>query len=185
LSERYSVHKDRRHGTYTSFYGNGNIEERSFYIEGVLVGLVETFYLDNSPDTVCYYNENGNLQGEFKSYYANGNVKMTARHVDGKFEGNTVQFHYNGQIRVNCSYKNGLLEGANLLYDSTGILVERTMYKDGKRILEFPTKKGTCVLCGEDETDLRILPCKHEVCACIDDWLREKNKCPFDMIEFI
>lgn len=74
--------------------------------------VVRTYYDDNSYDVYeKYYVIYGRIEGQYKSYYKNGQIK---------------------QIKQICEYENNLLHGQSQLYDENGQLREISNYKYGQ-----------------------------------------------------
>lgn len=64
----------------------------------------------------------GKLDGEYKSYFKNGNQKMVCRYQEGKLDGDYKSFFKNGNQKVVCRYNNGKLMGEYFEYYETGVL---------------------------------------------------------------
>ena len=56
---------------------------------------------------------------------------------DGKFDGEWVTYYNNGQLFEKGEYKDGKEEGEWVIYSRNGLLITKGEYKDGKRIGEW------------------------------------------------
>ena len=96
----------QRHGTYKSYFENG--QKR------------------------CDYNyESGKLNGEIKEYHVGGNLKLKTQYKNGEIGGVYKSYYENGQIEKNCNYINGKFDGLYKSYYEKGNLKYKTKYKEG------------------------------------------------------
>ncbi|MDO3696063.1 hypothetical protein QVZ41_14515 [Wenyingzhuangia sp. chi5] len=78
-----------------------------------------------------YYN--GQLQGESKEYYLNGDLKEITEYSRNMKHGKYILYNENGQIIIEGNYKNKLKEGKWKYYDKdSGKLTKTTDFKFGK-----------------------------------------------------
>lgn len=103
---------DKRHGEYTSFFNNGQINVRAFY-------------------------KGGNLDGEYKSHFENGQLKTHAFYQNGKLHGPYRSFNNKGRPHKSAEYVNGVYNGLVAEYDKWGWPKYFIMYKNGIRDGEF------------------------------------------------
>ncbi|MEO1516295.1 MAG: hypothetical protein AAFV95_14830 [Bacteroidota bacterium] len=82
-----------------------------FFKTGVL--KKEFCYLNNDEDV---------LDGEFKEYYRNGNVKSVTQYYRGVKNGLEKYYYENGNVEQQINCVDGKREGELLAYDSTGHL---------------------------------------------------------------
>jgi antitoxin component YwqK of YwqJK toxin-antitoxin module len=93
LSEKYYEVNGKKEGVYKMYYENGQLKEMNNYIDGNIIEY-KLYYnngcklSDNTEDSfgqlymVCNY-VNGKLEGEFKSYYSDGQLKEIYNFIDG------------------------------------------------------------------------------------------------------
>ncbi len=62
----------KREGEYNTYYENGNIKEKGYYINGL-------------------------IEGEYNTYYENGNIYIRCLYKNGKIK-NIIEYDYNGNI---------------------------------------------------------------------------------------
>lgn len=111
-------------------------------------GFVEQFYVD----------EEDVRQGDYISFYPEGNVCMKCSFQDGliegvcevyhknqalytrytchenRFDGLYEQFYEDGKPAIRCFYKKGVLDGICEIYDGDGCVSEWYVYKDGQKL---------------------------------------------------
>ena len=63
-----------RHGSYKSYFINGQIEVDCNYINGELDGIYKSYFINGQIKKDCNY-INGKRHGFYKTYYDNGNLK--------------------------------------------------------------------------------------------------------------
>ena len=94
-------------------------------------GVVTTFHKDSCKDEwYCscsekegtnihqkYFKMSGKIEGEYISYWANGNVYSKCVYQNGKIEGERISYHLNGNVEIKCTYQNGKLEGEYISYN--------------------------------------------------------------------
>ncbi|MAX13759.1 MAG: hypothetical protein CMG11_06940, partial [Candidatus Marinimicrobia bacterium] len=116
-----------------STYEVGHLEN------GVLQGLYEIYYIGD------YWNEykgnlksrrvykNGELVGQWISYYEDGQIEEQGNYKDGSQDGEWITYYEDGQIQEQANYKNGNLNGEWLFYYPDGQIEEQGNYKNGRQ----------------------------------------------------
>ena len=84
----------------------------------------------NQIMTEEFYNENGKLEGERKTYYLSGKLAENAMYKNGVFDGESLWYSEAGQLIRVFNYKNGALNGVSKSYDSKGNIELEGIYKD-------------------------------------------------------
>ena len=87
----------------------GQIIAKSFYKNGLLNGVYQTWYNNGQQECYCYC-INNRLEGEYKSWYDNGKI------LEQSF------------------YENGIKEGLTKKWDKDGFLLSSKVYKNGERM---------------------------------------------------
>lgn len=82
------------------------------------------------------------VEGEFITYYCNGQIKSKESHTKGKRNGEYLSYFDNGQIEKKYNYINGKLDGESLYYskgwqDAPHALKTKENYINGKKDGEF------------------------------------------------
>ncbi len=88
LAKIFQVKDKKFVGQYYKYYANGQLLEKSNYVNGELQGLYTTFYQNGQMKDSCDYQiqkswEEGNKIGISKTWYENGQVK-TVQNFDKK-----------------------------------------------------------------------------------------------------
>ena len=102
----------KRHGSYKSYYENGQIKIYSNYINGV-------------------------LDGSYRHYYENGQIEVDRNYINGELDGIYKSYYENGQIKLDCNGKNGEIEGVYKSYYESGNLKNQFNYKNGSKVGQF------------------------------------------------
>ncbi|WP_152286754.1 toxin-antitoxin system YwqK family antitoxin [Flavicella marina] len=68
--------------------------------------------------------EDGDHQGEWRTYYENGQLTIIGKWNYGKRDGEWKKYHENGKLESIGKYKNGKTVGEWKLYDKNGKLIE-------------------------------------------------------------
>ena len=123
-------------GIYTSYYANGEVQEKAEYKSGKLDGYSVRFYPNGSIKSQGYFKED-NAQGQWEYYY-----------VDGTLQEKNY-FHKGNLINEQYAYGADGKKTKTLIYNSEGELKKEIYFKsDGsvKQIFEFPLAPGKIVL---------------------------------------
>jgi antitoxin component YwqK of YwqJK toxin-antitoxin module/Tfp pilus assembly protein PilF len=156
-------------GAFVRYYANGQVEERGTYRLDHTEGPVSGFYPDGTPEgdvtmaagkqqgpVVRYFAgpgkqvqfrsdmEQGELNGAYTSYHANGKVNETGTYLKGKRTGPWKTFYADGKLSVESTFdKEGKLHGAFRDYDVDGVLYNEITYDhDRVRKTVFFDKQG-------------------------------------------
>lgn len=149
-----SMRSNVLHGTYTSFYKNGNTKTVGQYLENVSYGFWE-FYYENGEMRMTgslkdgkneglweYYYENGqksmggdiyggSRQGPWKMFYQSGSLKSEGIFKDGKKQENWKYYYEKGGLQAVAEYADGI--GLYEEYYSTGNIKTTGVKKDGQK----------------------------------------------------
>jgi len=81
-----------------------------------------------------YYEIDGKLDGEYKSWHRNGQLCFRCYYKDGQLDGEYKEWHDNGQLGVRSLYKCGERNGEYKYWNNHGELWNHWYYKDGVKI---------------------------------------------------
>lgn len=93
-------------------------------------------YYQNGTDkllSVEHYNKNGELHGERKVFYKNGELAEEEHYVNGQLDGISKWYAENGVVLKAFTYKNDELHGISKYYNFKGDLLIEGKYKNGKK----------------------------------------------------
>lgn len=140
----YEVRKNafQRNGFWYDEYNNlisGKVKFDSSLIRGeynVINGLENGPFVNYRGNTVEIEGtyKDGKLDGLYKSYYENGNLKREENYKDGELDGIAKWYHENGNIGEEKNYKNGKLDGGWKIYYENGNLKREGIVNNGKDI---------------------------------------------------
>ena len=89
----------------------------------------------NNGQLEChYFYKDGKLHGEYKSWYNNGQPGSHYFYKDGKLRGEYKSWYDNGQPGSHYFYKNGRLHGEYKNWHDNGQLERHCFYKGGKQV---------------------------------------------------
>ena len=115
------------------FTGDVVGKEQGKISKGKREGEYLTYYENGQLKYKSNYKE-GVLEGEWLYYHDNGQLRFKENYKDGKLEGEWLYYHDNGQLRFKRNWKDGKKEGEWLYYHETGQLETTEIYKDGELI---------------------------------------------------
>jgi hypothetical protein len=94
--------------------------------------LIPSFFLYRFLRNLTKDEKNGD--GEFYTYYDNGQLKKKANYVSGKLNGELLIYNENGNLTHKQNFKNGKFNGEVIEYDIKGEVKFRENYKHGKKL---------------------------------------------------
>ena len=146
----------RKEGNSLYYYPTGELKLIEYYKNGKKQGLSREFSKDSTLITVVQYKDNyvidrervnrtdeeGNKQGTFREYYANGRVKKEEHYLDNQLHGYYREFDGRGDLVLALRYERGKIveeideDLKELLdmkstYDEEGRLIFTGGYKNG------------------------------------------------------
>ena len=68
------------------------------------------------------------LEGEYVSYFSNGQVKTETTYAGNVVNGAFKEYDEEGRLRVSGQYENGIKEGTWFSYDVSGKIVSKEKY---------------------------------------------------------
>ncbi|MBI3509291.1 MAG: tetratricopeptide repeat protein [Bacteroidetes bacterium] len=77
------------------------------------------------------YNAQGNREGEWNTYYRNGQLMEKATYVNGLKEGPSEQYHENGLLAFKCTYTKDMVDGEYTTYAIHGGIKEKASMNKG------------------------------------------------------
>jgi len=118
-------------GILLEYHENGQLLQKSKFIEGKLNGSSEMYY-ENGQLLGRETYKNGILNGSSEMYYKNGQLLIKGNFVDGKPNDLVEMYQENGQLSAIGTYKNGKLNGSSEMYYENGQILYKGIYEDGK-----------------------------------------------------
>lgn len=113
--------------------------------KGQKQGVFKSFYEDSDQLKTEGEYLNDLKHGYFREYSPKGILLSTTKYELGQVIENAEElenleikttYHRNGQISTLRSYRNGILEGVSKNYDSSGVIVNSKIYRNGKLLGE-------------------------------------------------
>ena len=74
----------------------------------------------------------GIKNGEYKTYYDNGNIETVVNYKNDKLNGESKSYYENGQIKGEINYKGGKKDGISKSYSENGQLISVETFYEGK-----------------------------------------------------
>lgn len=88
----------QRHGTYKSYFENGQISEDSNYEFGKLHGYYKEYHVNGNLKNLTQFKE-GIQYGETKRFYDNGNKYREFNLINNEYEGEIKEYFKNGNLK--------------------------------------------------------------------------------------
>ncbi|WP_391593490.1 toxin-antitoxin system YwqK family antitoxin [Winogradskyella sp.] len=85
------------------------------------------------PMIIEHFNTEGQLDGEKKTLYKNGQVAELVHYKNGKLNGEALWYTENNQLLKKAEYKDGLLNGLTINYDASGNITSTGPYLEDRK----------------------------------------------------
>lgn len=116
-------------GTYVEFDTIGNAQTVKNYQDGILNGLMFTYYENGNLLKVSNY-ANGVRDGEEVEFYTNGNSRTIRNYKNDMLNGNGYDFDEFGRLTLSAEYINNAKNGTEIRI-SNGIVTNENTYSNG------------------------------------------------------
>ncbi len=123
--------KGKEDGPSVEYNDTGLTVAKGEYIEGEKEGPWNYQYGDFKEEGSY---KDGQQDGEWKSWYKNGELSFEGRYVNGLEDGKHVWYHDNGKVREEGKYILGSREGVWKKYDPEGLEAIEITYENNKEI---------------------------------------------------
>jgi antitoxin component YwqK of YwqJK toxin-antitoxin module len=135
LQEKSMYVDGKQQGYYIKYYYNGNRELSKTMKDGIMVDSCFYYYPTGQVSTSMYFNENGDLEGEYKSYYRSGQLRERATYVghDNLRDGKVISFYEDGQVESEGQYDEGAKVGRWTYYRTDGEIDHEMEYGNKDR----------------------------------------------------
>ncbi|MBF5059556.1 hypothetical protein NEPTK9_001070 [Candidatus Neptunochlamydia vexilliferae] len=130
--------KGRKVGKHWRKHENGTMAYLAVYSrKGQQKGPIREF--DENGQKVAEYsqNEEGKLEGPYKSWFPDGALQNDCHYASGQFEGEQKQYYPSGQIKLFGHYKNKVRDGLFEQWYEDGNPALRAVFKEGNKDGEF------------------------------------------------
>ncbi|MAD61168.1 MAG: hypothetical protein CMH49_06625 [Myxococcales bacterium] len=127
--------KKVKHGPHTKWYPKSEFKqfERN-YNNDILDGLYKEWYSNGQLKVQATYS-NGQLEGSFNKYYSNGNKRVEGRYAENVRVSVYKEYYKNGKLKLSYNYSPiGKFEGKQVRYRMNGFPLSEYTYYEGKLI---------------------------------------------------
>ena len=130
--------QEKRDSTWKFFDQDGNLRSEEYYQNGKHEGTTRVYFDDGSvAELVTYHNDVKN--GPWKRYYKDGKLQMDANVVEGiKYQGQFTTYYPNGNKETDGLYIDGERDSTWYFYNENGSVYTVRYYTNGKVIKEYP-----------------------------------------------
>lgn len=125
----YTYHRKLFSGYMIQQEKDGRIVYKLPIMNGRENGLALAWYNTGEKLLERFY-EDGEIEGQFKQWWPNGNFRYVFNYKNGQFNGTQTVFFPNGTTRQKSNYLSGKEEGLQQAWDSTGQLISNYTIKN-------------------------------------------------------
>jgi antitoxin component YwqK of YwqJK toxin-antitoxin module len=123
-----------KNGVFKTWYDNGQLHDSAFFKNDSLVGIAISYYSNGNKNSLNYYNEKHELDGESFFWYENGVLGGKSSYVNGKLHGDDFIYYENGRKKEISKYNLGVLDGLRIYFKDNGDTLKQEFFKNGKLI---------------------------------------------------
>lgn len=123
--------KGKEDGSAVEYNDTGLVVAKGEFIEGEKEGLWNYQYGDFREEGSY---KDGQQDGEWKSWYKNGELSFEGKYINGLEDGKHVWYYDNGKVREEGKYILGSREGVWKKYDPEGLEAIEITYENNKEI---------------------------------------------------
>ena len=113
-------------------------------------GIYKVYYPDGEVKMEVQ-SKNGKPNGEGKFYTEDGMLSFQGNFADGKPDGVFYNYYPDGQIHNEMNYKNGIKDGSQKVYDEKGNLIAEVVFENGEPISGYTIIKDEKTALQADE----------------------------------
>ncbi len=125
--------------TKKEFYNDGSLKFSAEYnSDSKLDGEYKSYYRNGNPEEEKEYSD-GKLDGKYVSYFENGQIKKEMAYANNKGNGDFKSYYENGQLKSEGTYTNNTIDDEYTMYWEDGKIALSENYKDGKEDGVFKT----------------------------------------------
>jgi antitoxin component YwqK of YwqJK toxin-antitoxin module len=125
----------RRQGPWSFYNGEGDLLNRTEYVNDKKEGLSTVYYPGGGPNPEKIREETYYFAGKKDSIsvkkYLSGQLQVEGSYDMGKKDGKWTAYYEDGQIRFEGAYKAGKRDGEWKFYNRKGVLVKSTNFVNG------------------------------------------------------
>jgi len=118
--------------TKKEFYNDGSLEFSAEYnSDSKLDGEYKSYYRNGNPEEEKEYSD-GKLDGKHISYFENGQIKKEMVYTDNEANGDFKSYYENGKLKSEGTYTKNIFDDTYIMYWEDGKIALSENYKDGK-----------------------------------------------------
>ncbi len=124
---------------YTWFANNKIMQTRGSYDGKLLNGLYKSFYLNDNLKEQGYFKK-GLKQGEWINWFDNGKINQVSKWKHGMRNGETADYNEKGMLIKTTGYKNDKVNGYLKIYEE-GKIIKQQKFKNGIEVIPVINKR--------------------------------------------
>ncbi len=136
LQSEVTMKNGKKNGKAVYYHENGNKSMEIFYDDDKAEGISTIYYYKGTVKRTDNF-KNNKLNGLSVNWDENLGYRFSEEtYLDDVLNGPYKEFHPNGEIKVEGNYKNGQFEGKWLYFDERGVPVGEADFKNGSGVLK-------------------------------------------------
>jgi antitoxin component YwqK of YwqJK toxin-antitoxin module len=134
---------NKKVGTSTVYYRNGEIDTKKEYVDGALTGDYEEYHYSGKLYQKGNYLDN-NLTGDWQTYYDDATLATETFYVKGMADGIYKKYDRDGKIQNGYTYRKGEII-AYQFYNKKGEIIKEDKKKGGEFFYEGHAPNGNII----------------------------------------
>ncbi len=125
-----------KHGTWRTFYSNGQLREIVTYDNGKKIDTVRSFHFNGKNHMMRVYDKNGKANGELMIFYSTGQLSQHASFRNNRLFGQDTSFYENGKINRIIEHGDSIKLTKKFIYSEKWKLSEIEQYENDSLIIK-------------------------------------------------
>lgn len=121
---------------HTEYYPEGNIKAVECFNSELQLRNRREYFKNGKLAMSFFVNDQNELEGPYRAYHENGNLKTKSQLVNGLIEGIQYDYHKTGEIEAITHYKKNRVNGYQRFYNADGALRTEFYKFENKLIYE-------------------------------------------------
>jgi antitoxin component YwqK of YwqJK toxin-antitoxin module len=132
VSEISGIPKNGRDGLWVFKYETGQKKEESIYKSGKINGEFKSFFKNGNIETI-ETDINGIANGAYRKYFENGKLKEEGNFNNNKVHGIVKKYNESGNLLYEVNFNQGIKNGTEREFFPSGKTNKEFQYKNGKQ----------------------------------------------------
>jgi antitoxin component YwqK of YwqJK toxin-antitoxin module len=118
-----------KNGNYSIYYKSGAVFQEGSYVNNLLQGEWRIYYENSNLKSIINFNKS-KRSGPFTHFYESGTIQQVGKYYNNYPHGKIITYYPSGNKKISGEYLKGILNGQLITYSEDGIIEEVFTYKN-------------------------------------------------------